>query len=271
MVGLALESAVRNKRLNPTLSKLYSNPDLDAIGALYDRLVLSNNHSDREVAFWLELALPLVSVEFDLIDILVELREIEVLLSDLLWQVNPASQHAVNDWLNYIANVPQSIQDGRGIYAKILMSRAIQSCQRTSVEQIKKDLRFGNKIEILQRETVRLFGEIRKFPLKLIIPLERIDSIVQVQAILIDLLQEYYVAGIEEEIEDAARYVIQKLQTTKRYLLRADLSTIEAKREVEHASEYLESQGYDLQKRHIEWTTTARERLKRLLNSLEAS
>ena len=99
----------------------------------------------------------------------------------------------------------------------------------------------------------------------------RIDDLIEVQAFLIDLLYEFCMVGIEEEVEDAARYVIEKLQTTKRCLLRADLLTVDIQREVEHASEYLTTLGNDLQTKHLEWMTTIRERLVRLSSSLVTS
>jgi len=270
VVGLALKNELYNKRLNQTLFDLYTSPEIDGIKDLHDCLISSNDHFDREVAFWLELALQQPPVQIDLQDVNTELTEMEVLLYDLVLRVNPESQRSLNDWMNYIANVPQSIRDGRGIDAKILMSLAVQCSRKESIERIKRNPRFKYKIEILQKETSRLFEVIKRIPLRLLASEERLDALEKLQDILIDLLQRYDFERPQEGVSDLLRYPIQKLEASQRYLMRSDVKTDTAKNEVLIASKYLEQQMNDIpNKINLEWMKRLLEKIQSLIHSLE--
>jgi len=270
VVGLALKNELYNKRLNQTLFDLYTSPEIDGIKDLHDCLISSNDHFDREVAFWLELALQQPPVQIDLQDVNTELTEMEVLLYDLVLHGNPESQPSLNDWMNYIANVPQSIRDGRGIDAKILMSLAVQCSRKESIERIKRNPRFKYKIEILQKETSRLFEVIKRIPLRLLASEERLDALEKLQDILIDLLQRYDFERPQEGVSDLLRYPIQKLEASQRYLMRSDVKTDTAKNEVLIASKYLEQQMNDIpNKINLEWMKRLLEKIQSLIHSLE--
>ncbi len=269
-MGLALKNELYNKRLNQTLFDLYSHPEIDGIKDLHDFLISSNDHFDREVAFWLELALQQPPVQIDLQDVNTELAEMEVLLYDLVLRVNPESQRSFNDWMNYIANVPQSIRDERGIDAKILMSLAVQSSRKESVERIKGDPRFRYKIEILRKETSRLFEVIKRIPLRLIASKERLDTLEKLQEILIDLLRRYDFEHPQEGMSDLLRYPIQKLEASQRCLMRSDVKTDTVKNEILIASKYLEQQINDIpNKKNLEWMKRLLEKIQSLIHSLE--
>ena len=83
VTGLALENDIYNRRFSKTLFDIYSNPKFEAIQSLHDELINSDEHRDREVAFWLEMALQQTPVRINLQDLVVEMKEMEVLLSDL--------------------------------------------------------------------------------------------------------------------------------------------------------------------------------------------
>lgn len=264
IVGLALEAETYNRRLNQKLSDIYSNPTLDAIKTLHDRLIVSDDYPDREVALWLELALDQAPAKVDLIDLTVELNEIEILLSDLLWQVEADSQRDLNDWLNYVSNVPQSIQHGFVIDAKMLMNLAVQYSTTDSVERNKKNLSMGYKIELLQKETLRLFEEIKKIPIKLTIPEERIGALIELQRILIDMLRKYYLERVGNATEDIIRYPIQRLEEAQKHLMRPEIEVDKVRQEMKFAYENLESQARSdiSDKRLFEWMGNIKERIK---------
>ncbi|MFH0897128.1 MAG: hypothetical protein V1850_03655 [Candidatus Bathyarchaeota archaeon] len=242
VVGLALENEIYNRRANKTLANLFSRPNLDDIIALHHRLIASSDHFDREVAFWLELGLEHQPIKIDLKDLLEEIDQMEVLLSDLLSRADANSQRDLNDWLNYIVNVAYSIRDGFEIDAKTLMSLAFQSSKSDSIERIKRDPSLQYQIGVLQKETFRLFEEIKRFPLKLATPEERLDSIIELQVVFIDLLQRYYLERPEKELIDIIRYPIEKLEVSQRYLMRSDVAVEKAKQEMELIVERLEWQ-----------------------------
>ncbi len=266
VVGLALKNELYNKRLNQTLFDIYTHPEIDAIKDLHDRLISSNDHCDREVAFLLELALQQPPAQIDLQDVNTELSEMEVLLYDLVLRVNSESQRSLNDWMNYIANVPQSIRDGRGIDAKILMSLAVQSSRNESVERIKSDSELMYKIEVLQKETSRLFDVIKRIPLRLVASEERLDALEKLQDILIDLLQRYNSEHSQEGVKDLLRYPIQKLEASQRCLMGSDVKNDAAKNEVLIASKYLEQQMNDItDKNYLEWMKSLLEKIQSLI------
>jgi hypothetical protein len=269
-VGLALKNELYNKRLNKKLFDLYSRPEIEAIKDLHDRLISSNDHFDREVAFWLELALKQPPIQIDLHDINTELTEMEVLLYDLVLRADPESQRSLNEWMNYIANVPQSIRDGHGIDAKILMSLAVQNSRKESIERIKRDPRLRYKIEILQKETSRLFEVIKRIPLKLVASEERLVALEKLQEILIDLLQRYDFERPHEGVSDLIRYPLQKFEASQRCLMRSNVKIDNVKNEILIASKYLEQQMNNLHnKKNLEWMKRLLDKIQSLIQSLE--
>jgi hypothetical protein len=268
-VGLALKNELYNKRLNQTLIDLYSHPKIDAIKDLHNRLISSNDHLDREVAFWLELALQQPPVQIDLQDVNAELIEMEVLLYDLVLRANSESQRNLNDWMNYIANVPQSIRDGNGIDAKILMSLAVQSSRKESIERIKRDPQLRYKIEILQKETSRLFKVIKRIPLRLAASEERLGTLEKIQEILIELLQRYNFERPQGGLSAMTRYPIQKLEAAQRCLMRSDVKTDNAKNDIFIASKYIEQQMSAItNNKNLEWMKNLLEKTQALIHSL---
>ncbi len=270
IVGLALKSELYNKRANPALVALYVRPDLDAIEDLHDRLLASPDHVDREVAFWLELALEQPPIPLDLEDVRTELTEMEVLLYDLVLRADSASQGSLNDWMNYLANVPQSLQDGRGLDAKVLMSLAVQSSRSEAVERRKRDPLVRYRIEILQKETARLFEVIKRIPLRLHVADERVDALEQVQDILIDALRQANRPDASAELNDALRYPIQKLEAAQRHLMHPDLQSDLVKRETVIACEYLAQHLRSMPPTaHRDWMKRLLDKTQRFLQTLD--
>jgi hypothetical protein len=270
VVGLALKNEIYNRGVTQRLLDLYANPNLDAIKELHAQLLASTDHFDRNVAFWLSLALQDTPLSLNLRDINRELNEMEVLLYDLLWRVDAGSQSDLNNWMNYLANVPQSIQDGFAIDAKTLMSLALQSSQTEAIEQIKGNPSLRYKIEILQQETTRLFDVIKKIPLKLIIPEDRLDALVTLQDILIDLLRRHRSARSGSERNSLFRYLIPKLEASERYLIQSNVTTDKAKKEITLASGYLKDQiRNETDTQLLEWKQGVLVRITHLLQLLE--
>ena len=270
-MGLALKSELYNKRATPALVALYARPNLDAIEDLHDRLLASPDHVDREVAFWLELALEQPPIPLDLEDVRTELTEMEVLLYDLVLRADSASQGSLNDWMNYLANVPQSLQDGRGLDAKVLMSLAVQSSRSEAVERWKRDPLARYRIEILQKETARLFEVIKRIPLRLHVADERVDALEEVQDILIDALRQANRPDAPADLNDALRYPIQKLEASQRHLMHPDLQSDLAKRETAIACEYLAQHLRSMPPTaHQDWMKRLLDKTQRFLQTLDA-
>ncbi|UCH02179.1 MAG: hypothetical protein JSV20_10335 [Candidatus Bathyarchaeota archaeon] len=268
VVGLAIQNEIRNRSFNQKLYNLYTNPDLSAIGALHDQLVLSDNHFDRETAFWLELALDLTPPKINILNTIVELQEMEVLLLDLMWKVNPNYQRDFNNWLNYIINTVHSIQDGFIIDAKIMASLAFEYSRKQAiieamnVENKNPQLRYI--IDLLQRETLRCFEQIKLIPHKLKISEKHKDVVLKIQEILIELMQQ----KLRERYKKYASlisYLIQKLDVSQRHLIRSDLKVEKVKKEFDLITRYLERTIHEISNSNIlNWIRNINKRINDL-------
>ncbi|MFQ6052888.1 MAG: hypothetical protein ACE5OO_01480 [Candidatus Bathyarchaeia archaeon] len=239
VVGLALESAFVNRRHARILASIYSDPDLERVRKLHDALIVSGDPYDREVAIWLEPALDLGPLRSDPSGIVREMREMEVVLYSLITRAGEAYRD-VNNWLNFIANAAQSIEDGFWIDAKILLSRALGSSMRPSVEVLKTDPSLRYEVDVLQRATASYFREVKGYPLRLSIPEDRLDEILKVQEIMLDLMDIHYgeEGGNHPEITGPP---IHRLSTAVRYLMDGNREIEAAEREVRLALEHLET------------------------------
>ena len=264
VAGLALENELYNRRFNKTLLDIYSNPRFEVIKTLHDQLINSDDHLDREAAFWLEMALQQPPLRINLQDLIVEMREMEVLLSSLLLQVDAESQRDINDWTNYIINTAQSLQDGYGIDAKILISSAVQTSRKESVERIKRNPTLLHETDVLQKATIRLFEEIKSIPLKLTIPEEHLDIVIELQAIIIDLLQRRYSEHLDKENENLIVYTLKRLEASLRYLMQSDRNKDKVKQEILLACEHLDLHTNNSNE-NLVWTRSIHERIEKLL------
>lgn len=222
-VGLALESEILNRRRNQRLFDLYRNPTLEGIRALYEELKNSASHYDREVAIWLSTVLDFSPKRLDVEDLLQEFREMEWLLYHMLEEVGMSQRQDLSDWMNFLVNAAHSIEDGWYIDAKLCMNLALEFSRKESIENIKQNPVLGYLINLLQIETLRRFQEIREMPSKLDIPEERLDVIVAIQEILIDLSSKYYLGDLEEHVSALLKYVIPKIRSSMNHLMRSDL------------------------------------------------
>jgi hypothetical protein len=242
IVGLAMESEIYNGRANSDLHRLFLNPDLEAIKDLYDRLIASDDHRDREVALWLGLAVEKPPLGVDLQDLIKELEEMEFILFNLLRRVDEATQIDLGSWMNYIINTAQSIKDGFWMDAKTDMNMALYISRKEAVERIKANPYIRYEIGLLQTETLRRFMEIRDFPVKLDLPEERLDLILEIQSVLLDLMVRIYLERVKEEAE-LLNPVAQRLNTALRYVMRRDIQLERAGNEIKLASSYLEEKA----------------------------
>ena len=239
IVGLALECALTNGRESQQLFSLYSNTDIERLKELHDYLISSNDHYDREVAIWLEPVIGLGPLRNNPRGLVTEIRMMEFILSRL-YERSREGRGELNNWINFIANAAHSIEDGFWIDAKILLSRALQSSTDPSIERLKADPNLNYEVKILQRATNSYFEEIKSYPLGIKIPVDRLDQILKVQEIMLDMMRVYF-----REEKDARDYIIEgpirRMSLTVRYLM-DDIKEIEtSKRELKLASRYLKT------------------------------
>ena len=95
------------------------------------------------------------------------------------------------------------------------------------------------------------------------------DAIIELQEVLIDLLQRYYLERLEKEFRDILRYPIERLEVSQRYLMRSNIDTEKAKQEMELASKNLELQMEGItNKRTLEWTKKITEKIQTLTRKI---
>ena len=236
-VGLALEKAIYNGQEIQHLTSLYSDPDVERAIKLHDELISSNDHLERETAFFLQLGLDIGPLQGDPLVLAGEMREMEHLLYAYLNKYGRA-QKAMNDWLNYIANASQSIIDGYWTDAKILLSLAVQASQDSTVEALKTKPELRYRVETLQGATASYFQELKGYPLKLKIGDESAASILMIQVPLLELLQKPNIVEDKSGDEYAIK-VVRGSHTAIKYLMEKKES--EAKRELLNVERLLES------------------------------
>jgi len=262
-IGFALQSAIPHRRDTEALLALYSDPNLEKARILHDELAVSRNHRDREVAIWLQALHEHGPSELDIKALMATMREMESILYFLINQVGEA-QREVNDWMNYIANSAESLADGFWIDAKIFLSHALEISQSQAIERLKSDPNLKRKLDILQRATAQYFAETRTLPSKLAIPEDRLETIMAIQKVLLDLMQAHY-QGRHEENDEVLGTAIRRLNKTIRHLMTEDREIETAKQEMQLISEYLnEKQNKIVDERKRELARECGERVKEL-------
>lgn len=236
-VGLALENAIYNKQEIQELASLLSAPDHEKTLMLHDRLIASNDHMERETAFFLQLGLDIGPLEGDPQGLAGEMREMEHLLYAYLNKYGMA-QKPINDWLNYIANAAQSIIEGFWTDAKILLSLAVQTSQNPEVEALKAVPELRYRVEMLQGATASYFKELKGYPQKLKISDESVGSILMIQEPLLGMLQNPNIVKEKSEDEYAIKIVRGSHRAIK-YLM--GNKVLEAKRELLYIEGILEN------------------------------
>jgi len=266
IIGFALQSAIPHRRDTEALLALYSDPNLEKARMLHDKLAASRNHYDREVAIWLQALHEHGPSELDTKASLATMREMESILYFLINQVGEA-QREVNDWMNYVANAAESLADGFWIDAKIFLSQALDISQSMAVEKLKSDPGLRRKLDILQRATAQYFAEIRTLPSKLEIPEDRLETIMVVQKVLLDLMQAYY-QGRREGNDEVLGTAIRRLNATIRHLITKGKEIEDAKQEMQLISQHLsEKKDRIVDERKRELARECGERIKELVET----
>ena len=236
-VGLALETAIAQRRETRELTSLYSDPNRRKIAELHGRLIASDDSHEREVAIWLELALEAPPLKSDPQKLATEMREFESVLYTLISRMG-SFETELNHWMNFVANAAQYIQDGYWIDAKIMLSRAVYLSKATAVEKIKSTPQYGYEIDVLQKATASYFEEVKGYPLELKTPEYSLQPIILVQEVMLDMMKIYY--GERQKDEEALRQLIQRLSSVIRYLMEEKAG--KAKQELTLALGYIEEQ-----------------------------
>jgi len=240
-VGFALQSAIQHRCDVEPLLALYADPDLEKARVLEIELAESRNHREREIAIWLQTLHEQGVSELDTKAFLTTMREMEYILYFMINEAGNA-QREVNDWMNYIANAAESLADGFWIDAKIFLSQALDISQSTAVEELKSDPNLRRKLDILQRATAQYFAEIKALPSKLEIPEDRLEAMIEVQKVLLDLMQSYYLERSEGD-DEVLGGAIRQLNSAIRHLMAREREIEEIREELRLISQHLKEKS----------------------------
>ena len=242
VIGLALENELYKGREDRLLEELYEDPSADTITGIYRRFISSKDPREREIAFWLELGLSQEPMTFpDKIELLHRVREIETILYDILTRVGQNISQPLNDWLNYIANSGESINQGYWIDAKILMSCAVEASDETASKITLSDVKMRHDLGILRSETRQEFEELLEASFRLRIPERSLDKILAVQTLLLKMLRNQVIEGARPD--SISRYLVEKLAKAEKLLIQENPEILKTEAEIEQALTYVERQS----------------------------
>jgi hypothetical protein len=214
IVGFALERALIYKQDTTELEKLYNNPEEKRIQDQYIQLIGSKNHQERALAIWLSTALKQKPLRNNPGNLVKELRKLEYLLYNLMNQlVNGKKQ--VNNWMNYVLNAAQLLEDGFYLDAKVMLSRALQESEKKEVIELKNHPKLRYEVNVFQQATRSYFNEVEQYPVNINIR-SHLEKVLITQEIMLKLLTEFKPEKGEEE--RVSKEAIVKMSSVIRYL-----------------------------------------------------
>ena len=215
IVGFALERALMYNQDTTELEKLYHDPEEKRVQEQYNQLIESRKHQERALAIWLSTALEQKPLRNKPENLVKELRKLEYLLYNLMNQlVNGKKQ--VNNWMNYVLNAAQLLEDGFYLDAKVMLSRALQESEKKEVMELRNHPKLEYEINVFQQATKSYFREVEKYPVNIKIR-SHLEKIIMIQEIMMKLLTEFKPEKSEEE--KVSRESIVKISSAIRYLV----------------------------------------------------
>ena len=280
-VGLALEVELErgseDSSVLDRLLRLYATPDLAVVKALHDELLGSDSFEDREVGLWLELALTGQQPDFDWRDVVMDIQETELDLLDLAYTIetseyrNQFRAFGLLDWMDSLGSCVSNIRGGNWILAKIEANRAVDDSLAESVEKIRKSKDFMDKIDENRKAARSHLEKVLKLSGESNIPEDRLDTILDVQELLIEFKRKYRLEPADRVLSDVALYPIEKLGVAEDYLLDPKSGVEEAAYEVGLVSEYLKGQAENVRNPEIRaWVVKLQERVESLFSRMPA-
>jgi hypothetical protein len=163
------------------------------------------------------------------------------------------------------------MRGGNWILAKIEANRAVDDSLAASVEKIRKSEDFRDAVDEQRKVTKSYFEKVLRFPGGSNIPEDRLDTILDVQELLIEFKRKYRLEPADRVMSDVALYPIEKLGVAEDYLLDPKSGMEEAAYEVGLVSEYLKGQTENVRNPEIRaWVVKLQERIESLSSRMPA-
>jgi len=281
IVGLALEESIRQLRYNKNLKEifsqlddLFSDPDPSSIEELHANLISSSQDVFREIGFRLEPLIERTGPDIDWRDLVIDMLETELDMFNIfhLLKISTNIQYDVDDlreWFNSIGGSVSHIKQGDWVHAKIYASRAIEFSLRDSIERIREDEHLKGAIDAFRKDTKKFFEQIKAFPAQIKVSNDRLEIIVEVQEILIELMKKDHLQRPKRIVKDVIHYPTEKLGVAQNYLLNPNYSVEQANYELGLASEHLKEKMPNVQdSQTLRWIKELWRRIETLFSEL---
>jgi len=119
------------------------------------------------------------------------------------------------------------------------LSRSLQVSRCPSIEGLRTDPRLSYEVDVLQKATASYFEEVKGYPVKLNMTENRLEAMLKVQEIMLDLMRIHY--GEEHRVNaEITGTPIRRMSGAIRYLMDEGKELGSSKRELRLASEHLE-------------------------------
>jgi len=205
VVGSVLIDCVNNCQYDNSLfeiyeqlRRLYSSEEIDLqkVEQLHTELIRSTNENQRDLGFTLEPLIRFNPPARDWRDLAIEMLETEIDLFDLFYRLEISKEkkyesHDLLEWLNSIGSSVNYMRSLDWVNAKKYANRALVLSKSESNQKITGDEYLGEAIKIHQKDTKKYYVETIKHPVNVDYPEDRLDLILELQVILLELDEIY--------------------------------------------------------------------------------
>lgn len=230
----------RTERSIPMLQRLFEEPQRIELERVSSELLGSDNLDEHTIAFILQAALQTDlpnPAPIDWRDLALDIRELESTLADYMYRLEQEMKDkskvadldkpivemhdALRDWANSLGGAVSRMREENWIEAKVEVDKAFYASHSEAIDALKAHYKSPILAEIIDRyraKTKQFHETILGYPSRMIIPKDRVKTILDVQAVYLRLQQLYF----KDQSLQANRvigYPIEKLGDAIHYLL----------------------------------------------------
>jgi len=170
-----------------------------------------------------------------------------------------------------IESCVSNIRGGNWILAKIDANRAVNESLAESVEKIRENGDFRGTVDEHRKATMGYSEKVLKFPCESNILEDRLDTILEVQELLIEFKRKYRNEPADRVLSDIALYAVERLGVAEDCLLDPKTGMEEAGYEVGLVSEHLKGKVESIRNPEIRaWVVKLLERVEFLFSRMPA-
>ncbi|MGD0177778.1 MAG: hypothetical protein ABSA50_01350 [Candidatus Bathyarchaeia archaeon] len=231
----------RAEKSIPMLQRLFEEPQRTELERASSELLASDNFDEHTVAFILQASLQTDlpnPAPIDWRDLALDIRELENTVADYMYRLERemenkdkvtesdkpamAEMHdALREWANSLGSVVSHMREENWIEAKVEVDKAFYASQSQAIDALKTFYENPILAEVIDRfrdKTKQFHETILRYPSRMIIPKDRVKTILDVQAVYLRL-QQLYFEDRNREANQVIGYPIEKLGDAIDFLL----------------------------------------------------